>query len=559
MSEGVEPDWALLPSQPAQFFGLPVDFERSDLKRAYNRLLKVYKPERHPEQFQKIRAAYEALEGRFGGGGTASQSPQQFRTLAVELGQPPASATTADGRPAVGTLRLAPSLAARALAALENSDRSELESLYAQKPALPEDYAALAALCDVLQPKRRFGFLGWILRGRRAHPSSGLLRLTLAEHLKSQAIDDSEIAGTLRYVSRVITDDGFFILAAPLLRRLAKVVPWEQYRQVYDECASRIHDRRVDARLHFEAAFLRLAVWVAPVEECRRMLAEVEARDDRIDSTIDDNLEIVRQLLDYREHRDWFLGHGPIAERIDNAIRRYCFEGRQAAADEVSLVQRAVVSRPEDVLAAFGEATERQMGCLEAWGWISFECESDKSLASDRRRAAEATRAVIIQIDRETLAVPFVLLYIAGPLSFGPSAGYMGPAIDYVVTTYFGPAVVGYIWMERIKIAMVAGIFLFGASLAWLYYALIWRRTPRRRYRWGWRGTLAQFFLATRLRHHEVATSIEALATDPPAFRCVKNLHEYFRRDLALKVYAIAVHHAPRAIEPTRESPKAAS
>ena len=30
-----------------------------DLKRAYTRLIRAYKPEQHPEQFRRIREAYE--------------------------------------------------------------------------------------------------------------------------------------------------------------------------------------------------------------------------------------------------------------------------------------------------------------------------------------------------------------------------------------------------------------------------------------------------------------------------------------------------------------------
>ncbi len=57
-----EPDWSLLPHSPRDFFGLSENFDRRDLKRAYGKLIRQYKPEHAPEEFRRIRVAYEALE-----------------------------------------------------------------------------------------------------------------------------------------------------------------------------------------------------------------------------------------------------------------------------------------------------------------------------------------------------------------------------------------------------------------------------------------------------------------------------------------------------------------
>ncbi len=56
------PDWSLLPGAPAEFFGLEGQFDANDLKRSYNRFLKKFKPEKFPDEFQRIRQAYENLE-----------------------------------------------------------------------------------------------------------------------------------------------------------------------------------------------------------------------------------------------------------------------------------------------------------------------------------------------------------------------------------------------------------------------------------------------------------------------------------------------------------------
>ena len=57
-----EPDWSLLPHDPVRFFGLAEGFDRRELKRSYNQLIRRFKPEKHPQEFQRIRAAHEQLD-----------------------------------------------------------------------------------------------------------------------------------------------------------------------------------------------------------------------------------------------------------------------------------------------------------------------------------------------------------------------------------------------------------------------------------------------------------------------------------------------------------------
>ncbi|MDB5347793.1 MAG: dnaJ 1 [Schlesneria sp.] len=49
------------PTDPKSLLGVSSDVSRRDLKRAYTRLIKQYKPEHAPEEFRRLREAYEAL------------------------------------------------------------------------------------------------------------------------------------------------------------------------------------------------------------------------------------------------------------------------------------------------------------------------------------------------------------------------------------------------------------------------------------------------------------------------------------------------------------------
>src|SRR5205823_3559845 len=62
MSESALPeDVSKWPEDPYELFGVPHTVTPRDLKRAYTRLIRTYKPEQFPEQFRRIRAAYETI------------------------------------------------------------------------------------------------------------------------------------------------------------------------------------------------------------------------------------------------------------------------------------------------------------------------------------------------------------------------------------------------------------------------------------------------------------------------------------------------------------------
>src|SRR5260370_450178 len=66
------PDLDGWPEDPYQLLGVSFGVLPRDLRRAYTRLIRTYKPEQFPEHFQRIRDAYETVlqYAEFFGGGT---------------------------------------------------------------------------------------------------------------------------------------------------------------------------------------------------------------------------------------------------------------------------------------------------------------------------------------------------------------------------------------------------------------------------------------------------------------------------------------------------------
>ncbi len=69
------------PSDPYAVLGVARRADEAEIKRAYFRLVREYSPEREPEKFQQIRAAYEQL-----------RSPEARARTDLFLLQPPPDA-----------------------------------------------------------------------------------------------------------------------------------------------------------------------------------------------------------------------------------------------------------------------------------------------------------------------------------------------------------------------------------------------------------------------------------------------------------------------------------
>jgi hypothetical protein len=84
-------DFSRWPANPFELLGVPPGVSERDLRRAYTRLIRIYKPEQCPEHFRRIREAYEAAR-RYAAFFSDSETPADLPILPTEQVQPTSEA-----------------------------------------------------------------------------------------------------------------------------------------------------------------------------------------------------------------------------------------------------------------------------------------------------------------------------------------------------------------------------------------------------------------------------------------------------------------------------------
>jgi len=315
-----EPDWRSLPHDPQAFFGLSAPWDERELKRRYHRLIKRYKPEKHPEEFQRIRAAFEALERPPGGAGAPRPVRWLPRRTAEDVVDPVRSSASGsaggvDKRPA--TRR---SLARR----LRDTDLATLlEELASQPRHTEEEQVLLAFLREAAGPDATFVFLDGLLEAVRSRGTDHPLRL-LDRYLRSAEAG----VGCRAILPRVFAalDEGeAFAVSPPLWDALLERCGFPAVLEVWDECLRHLPDPPGTGRIIFEMRLVERLLFSAPVEWTRQQLSRLTRGDVQWPDWLDARVFRLGVLADYVAVRTDFLERGePVRLRIDAVIAALC-------------------------------------------------------------------------------------------------------------------------------------------------------------------------------------------------------------------------------------------
>ncbi|MCC6511231.1 MAG: J domain-containing protein [Pirellulaceae bacterium] len=318
-------DWSLLPTQPLAFFELAPNFDRKDLKRAYGKLIKQYKPETHPVEFQRIREAYELLEGQ-----------NRYGVVEAQMRQAADAWTTTDAlrpdQPASSERK-----AREDLPDTEASAEETYQRLKAQASKTPQTYFALATLSDLVESPSSNMYLKWLLTGIKAFPSDpGLLRL-VSEYL-SAFTEPSAAAATLQTIAKLVAGDDFYRVTEPLWNRLIDEGEFEAFAKTLDTCERLLKHRSLRPKLAFYIHVLRLAMWKAPLPWTEERLKFIEAHGSELASGMDEEIELLKALFKYRHHDRSQIANSAVGAKVDQLIAAYCKGNSLATLSEVALL-----------------------------------------------------------------------------------------------------------------------------------------------------------------------------------------------------------------------------
>ena len=342
-------NWQHLPENPLAFFGLRPGFSRQDLKRAYGKLIRKYRPDQRPQEFQRIRAAFEQLDDQLRYGLAQQQEAQRVAVWEsvqrppLDKPSPPQTNTATLEPPAAGTdwHRLA-----------QSHPHQAYRKLRELATKSPPQYFLLAVLAD-LQPKSdRRGFIKWILTGLKAHPRDpGLLRLAAEYFRRDVLVKDAPTL--LKAAASALASDTFYFLTEPLWRRLLLEQPFAVFQKTLAACERNV--RQVDdrSRLVFRLQLLRPALWKASPPWLDQVIRQLEHQGAGFSGPLEEDLELIHLVREYQELDRPRIGDCPVRQQLDEMIRAYCIGDWQTAGATVARVQDSVARNAHGVMNAF--------------------------------------------------------------------------------------------------------------------------------------------------------------------------------------------------------------
>ncbi len=370
-------DLSRLPNDPVGFFELPSGYDRRDLKRAYGKAIRIYKPETHPAEFGLVRDAYERLEK------TLRYGQEQQKRGEIADAWRGAQVTALPSEPAQPTLRLSKSnaptpdsdsanrrlpvdeLPLRKLALIDPV--AAMGKLQAMSRRTPPDYFLAAILADATSGKPTAKYLGHLLDGLAAYPSDpGLTNLTW-EFLHTE-IPDAMLPKIVEFVAEKLRCPAFYMLTEPLWLRLIEQLPFDQLEQLLDICERTIRQTEPTARTVFYLRILRSAIWVAPLPWSQRIISEIEAESAGLNYTAEAELEALSQMHELVRRESAMATTHPIRRRLLGAMRLSCQREDAAAMAEILRTLTEIARDSAGVRSAFPMSTAHQDS---AWAWLT--------------------------------------------------------------------------------------------------------------------------------------------------------------------------------------------
>jgi hypothetical protein len=352
-------DWNLLPHSPHAFFGIGKEFDRKELKRKYNLLIRKFKPEKHPAEFQRIRAAYELLDNQLRYGMQVTLPSNLRQTYEWQTDETPVAAKAVEQprsqpteSPAKEVAKQQPKKTPSLQELLTQQPLAEVYQQLAKKPdKRPFDYYALAVMSDIVE-KEKLHFANWILKGLTACPGDRGLMSLLYEYLRGP-VPEAVMGGMLIATSKAVPNDRFYAMTESLWQRFLRAKSFREFRTTLDKCEANLRDVNIDCRLAFSIEILKSAIWSADLEWIEQIMLLIDENFERIPYHVQYDIDILQMLKRYIDQRSKFLAGHPMRQTIDKALRVYFMEDQAEGDREIIACQVEIAADPAVVLAAF--------------------------------------------------------------------------------------------------------------------------------------------------------------------------------------------------------------
>ena len=541
MTAQVDPDWSKLPYSPVEFFELPAGYDRKQLKRKYNALIKIFKPEKSPAEFQKIRAAFEVLDGELRYGTrpviAGPGSNYQWAVDAIQA-KPPAADPGGSSPQSVDTPRT-PALSVKQRLATE-SPTDIYNELSQKSDKRPVDFYSLAILSDIVSNDPTL-FVKWLLTGLKTHRRDpGLMGILLSYY--QQDLPKELLSSLLLTTSQVIQDDLFYFATEKLWSQLLVKQGFDVFKSTLEKCESRLRDFRVAGKLAFYVYILRSAVWTAPTTWSDQAFKFLDEHYLEIPKSLEFDVEVLHAIREFCQLRQSQKSENKVRKRIVKAIIDYFSLSEKEGDQSVVRCQTHLAADPNVLLDAFPLGDEIGEKLYFIWEFVNIEVCQRNGLdhPTDQKALGQSVYNLCLDLDAShqqglwTLAEyylitkgSYVLWFLLPFIFFGWLSNI--PGIGLVL------CVVGA------GLAVGSHLFLKPEEL----FANNMRRRTKKLYLKNWRSRFLQVLDATQAYPTELSQSMEKV------FRLKQDLLgisqwlvELVPQDVGLMYYAITTRFA---------------
>lgn len=546
MSSSSDPDWSLLPREPERFFGLESGFDRKQLKRAYNERIRVFKPEKFPDEFQTIRSAFEQLDNQLRYGQTSEQFMVSFPSNSDQGYE--WSSSTGSSMEAQSASK-PPTLQSR----LKTEQPVEVfQWLKKTENKSPYEYFAVAALSDVVKKDPALYFQ-WLLTGLRDHPNDpGLIELVREFLLRSHA--DADLVSLVAATSKVVNSDRFYYLTEKAWLGLLGRIEFAKFKTLLSRCESRLNIHSNHAQIVFYCELLKASILIADESWVNEKfdLLQSSSLDDH--PFLDHELSLLDALIAYRQQHQaqhQTQHRCAVRDRIHVAIKSY-FTLDEAQGDAAIIdCQTYFVENAQSLLDAFAWGQETASPMVMLWMYINhdvtdrheFSVGTEVDERSTLKQFKSRVRDFLNDLDS---SIAFDGIYLMKFMGYQYGIGVVAFSLPFLAML----PLIAFLEVSLVLgCGVAAGVAMFIVTNYFIYprwieshFVDMVRKAVLKDYRRWWRGRFVQLFDATHATMDQMLPVVHDVLTHHAHFSgAITWTPQLLNEDVGLLLYALAV------------------